>query len=1520
MRKKSSLEEAKNIKIKLIVALMLPLLLFSTVAIADFSEPIVLDDAIRTDSLDYDLLIITPEEFQPAIEPLAVHKSATGMPTTLKTLEHIYGRFTGADEPEKIKRAIEHYHRFNGIKYVMLVGDVDKFPVRWVTHEEPNQPESISYYFPSDLYYADLYDADGVFNSWNFDDDEYFGEHLKSDSCGSDPYSVNADHADLHPDVAVGRVPASNIPEVESYVAKVIRYEHLTFDPDSDWFHNVLLLAGGGRKCDPGIHFNDIQNDLGGGFRYEIYLHNSYFQYSPKKPMAPCNRTPGESFADCSERTGLTEDQINIFEDADGFLWPDSSEFVDIGFLGWHDHTHNWANGRPIDYFTKVNNSDNFTVAFADGCSDGSFAGGPPGGMARFAPTSADGHDLPYKEVGGRILKVEFDPYYLDCDGDGDDDKYYHISDCIVDGFPRGIVGDHCGGGFYPEMSFDDDFDGTGLFQCDHIEREHPYILNAPPPVPLQPNTCDREFNPETKLFAKNSSSGVETGWVGLVAATKGTNFPLNGELESLFFRSYNEPHSSVSDRNRLGDMWRSMLEYWLEEVFDDTGNFDFTDFFNKYDMSSDEYYTYCWRGIESTMMNALFGDPSLRLGGVPGLEDTEPPETYCPDGEWYGGEDVVGDEITVLLTATDRGTPPSGVRETRYRVDNGRWRTGNHVTIEAPSDHSNDGIHRIDYYSIDFLGNKEAEKNATIGIDTYIPPAATRVLLDGEPPAMILCTCICPIDEPECECECPERGCYSDSVTVSFNATDAPPLTLTSIPVSGIDYTEYDLCGWPYERYTGPFPVRGGDLLTRRTLRYWSIDNAGNEEHHKSVSFCVSNWKAGLMRDEARLLAALEDIVAFRMRKAFAETLPIKWVQFEAAGPYPTEQPKWTTIGTDYNGDDGWGVIWDTTEVSDGDYYIRMTVMGPGGMASAQLQQDKVIYQEQLNVIVCNIPNSSYEFNLIAPDEEIDRGESIEYTLEFVNKMDYSLTNLNMICDLDIGFFDKIKVLDEGYLSKEGRPTWFRKELKSGETWKVLFTGLTKPDIYPGTVITSQALITADTVPLLLSDDPTTPEEDDYTAVAIRLINGSITGKVEDERYGNPIMASAAIDGPVTQNVTTDVNGSYLFSDLLPGVYNVSVDAENYDYHSPTGPVTVILDGTRASIPADFFMALNDTIPPVSSILLSADEIVQESMTEIYGTAYDYAPGSGVRKVELSIERNNDRKYWDGDSWGDKETWLLASGTTEWTFNCSGITWDSNFSYALKSRATDNAGNVERPTVITTTSTLQAPALISPANGTSVEYIPAFEWSYVLDSCYYLQIDNDSDFQSPEIDVSYITYNTYTPVEIEEGTYYWRVKAIDMERGYPESKWSEVWAVTILTKPTVSIFDTRPSENPYPSIMGNHTGTIKPNHPVIATKMYTYPCVGTGGHTEYAKIWNLTWNSTAIWKGYAGDWKNITFDKTVVLSANKTYNYIIRTGSYPQIHHTDELKVDDGVITCDKFIDANGKRHDNWIPAIRLE
>ena len=133
-------------------------------------------------------------------------------------------------------------------------------------------------------------------------------------------------------------------------------------------------------------------------------------------------------------------------------------------------------------------------------------------------------------------------------------------------------------------------------------------------------------------------------------------------------------------------------------------------------------------------------------------------------------------------------------------------------------------------------------------------------------------------------------------------------------------------------------------------------------------------------------------------------------------------------------------------------------------------------------------------------------------------------------------------------------------------------------------------------------------------------------------------------------------------------------------------------------------------------------------------------------------------------------------------------------------------------------------------------------------------------------------------------------------------------------------IFDTSTPANPYPSIFGTHNGTITPNQTITVSKLYTYPCAGAGGHTEYARIWNNSGlNATASWNGYVGDWHKISFNKTFTLVANESYNYTIRTGSYPQIHHTDALQTVNGWINCTKFIDVNGKVYYDGIPAIRL-
>ena len=132
-------------------------------------------------------------------------------------------------------------------------------------------------------------------------------------------------------------------------------------------------------------------------------------------------------------------------------------------------------------------------------------------------------------------------------------------------------------------------------------------------------------------------------------------------------------------------------------------------------------------------------------------------------------------------------------------------------------------------------------------------------------------------------------------------------------------------------------------------------------------------------------------------------------------------------------------------------------------------------------------------------------------------------------------------------------------------------------------------------------------------------------------------------------------------------------------------------------------------------------------------------------------------------------------------------------------------------------------------------------------------------------------------------------------------------------------IFDTGRPENPYPSISGKFIGTIRTNTKIIAKKLYTYPCEGTGGHTEHAIICNSTWCAYAEWKGYKEDWMNIYFNKTVILMPYETYNITIVTGSYPQIHHKSVLKTAHGWINCTKFIDANEKVYYDWIPAIKL-
>ncbi|RLF45572.1 MAG: hypothetical protein DRN17_02260 [Thermoplasmata archaeon] len=202
------------------------------------SKPLLTNDV-------YDLLIIAPSEFSDALQPLVEHKNSHNVKTILVTTAEIYGGtyFTpqGRDDAEKIKYFIKDAIEEWGIKYVMLVGGLTSLisgqewyvPVVYVHNEDASEPKYIS-----DLYYADIYDADGNFSSWDTNDNGVYGEWRMT----------GKDKIDGYPDVYVGRLACRNVKEVQTVVNKIITYESTPSDPS--WFKR-LILAGGDT-------FNDI--------------------------------------------------------------------------------------------------------------------------------------------------------------------------------------------------------------------------------------------------------------------------------------------------------------------------------------------------------------------------------------------------------------------------------------------------------------------------------------------------------------------------------------------------------------------------------------------------------------------------------------------------------------------------------------------------------------------------------------------------------------------------------------------------------------------------------------------------------------------------------------------------------------------------------------------------------------------------------------------------------------------------------------------------------------------------------------------------------------------------------------------------------------------------------------------------------------------------------------------------------------------------------------------------------------
>jgi hypothetical protein len=210
---------------------------------SDFTD--LIEIALARENID--LLVLADKDFLNALHPFKTHKERTGIATYLHSWQNLDKSFggEGRDQPERIKKAIAAYRECCQVKWVFLVGDSDRFPVRYV---KAYNTEWGTKFYPSDLYYADLYAANGSFDDWDGGNPPYGGNGIygEMDLKGfpdQDLNKLNLDRIHGVPDIMLGRLPASTIAEVSTYVDKVIKYEFDAYN--APWFKRALFVVDG---------------------------------------------------------------------------------------------------------------------------------------------------------------------------------------------------------------------------------------------------------------------------------------------------------------------------------------------------------------------------------------------------------------------------------------------------------------------------------------------------------------------------------------------------------------------------------------------------------------------------------------------------------------------------------------------------------------------------------------------------------------------------------------------------------------------------------------------------------------------------------------------------------------------------------------------------------------------------------------------------------------------------------------------------------------------------------------------------------------------------------------------------------------------------------------------------------------------------------------------------------------------------------------------------------------------------
>ena len=348
------------------------------------------------------MVIITAQQFSLETHPLVEHKTHHGINTSIKTIEDIYQEYPGRDHAEQIKYFIKYLKDTYQTIFVLLLGGTEIIPTRY-THiyykGDFGYPTPSQWVFPSDFYYADIYDTNGTFSSWDSNNNSVFAEYA---------WEGNYDAVDFKPDVYVGRLACNNENEVDICVQKIINYE-TSQAWSQEWFTTLVCVGGDSLPGDA--------DNIDEGEYVQQHVIDILEGFIPKRIWA-------------SNGNLRTSSAINeAINNGAGFVFFNGHGLNDI----WATHPHNSNVWIPPGYYTlddinALDNDDKLPIVISDACYHGqydvfddcfawSFVRNPHGGAIAFIGGSDT--DLAYSgeaiiQKGIERLCLEISYQYMD--------------------------------------------------------------------------------------------------------------------------------------------------------------------------------------------------------------------------------------------------------------------------------------------------------------------------------------------------------------------------------------------------------------------------------------------------------------------------------------------------------------------------------------------------------------------------------------------------------------------------------------------------------------------------------------------------------------------------------------------------------------------------------------------------------------------------------------------------------------------------------------------------------------------------------------------------------------------------------------------------------------------------------------------------------------------------------------------------------------------------------------------------